>query len=458
MTGRLVAAQVWRIRWSLLPLVFFGASGAIQSTVVGTRLMMGMPLMFAATAISGLGMFWSRDVRVLPIPQRVALRSAWLSAVALPVAIMTGRLVAALTQLAFGSALTVSFETMGLAAVWDATYIGMSLAIGQLPDTPWTGLRQAFGTLRVAGRMLLSVLWLIVPFAGPELVPQAVVDVGWMHIAGVLVGVVVTAWPLVAKPDQWPMLGVLHDAPREGGVEPARREHKHRAFDRLDRFVGMRRLLPGQVGTAVLVSGLTLAASTALTFSLRSVQSPFAAGMGDMEFFLIGGPLFLLMLGPIGWTGGLTPVLRRLKSLPVSAMQIAVTMTSLPLMTPLFFWIFAIGVHLFVGVPGDGSWRLGSFALLCGILALSGALHARFKSHIVMMVGSMAPAFGVLTLMMFFDKVAVEPVIAFWFPVVGLIGVPSAFLLNYWTVTRGSSSSAAYRPGPGGALYRGGRP
>jgi len=68
------------------------------------------------------------------------------------------------------------------------------------------------------------------------------------------------------------------------------------------------------------------------------------------------------------------------------------------------------------------------------------------------------PVIGVLTLMMFFDKVAVEPVIAVWFPIVGLIGVPAAFLLNYRTVTRGSSSSAAYRPAPGESLYRGSRP
>lgn len=458
MTWRLVLAQAWRIRRSLLLVVFFGASGAMQSTAVGSRMMMAMPLVFASTAIFGLGMFWSRDVRVLPIARRTALRSVWLTALLLPVAIMAGRLVAALAQLAFGSPPAVGFEAIALAAIWDATYIGMSLTMGQLPDTPWTGFREAFGTLRVAGRMLLPMLWMAVPFFGPELVPQALTDVTWMHMAGALIGAVVTAWPLVMAPDQWPVLGVLHDAPRETAGEPAPTTRDRRAPDRLDRFTGMRRLLPGQVGIAALVAALTSAGSTALIFLLRSVQSPFAAGMSDMEFFLIGGPLFLLMLGPIGWTGGLTPLLRRLKSLPVSAMQLAVTMTTLPLMTPVFFWVLATGIHLSVGAPGDANWRLGSLVLLCGILALSGALHARFKSHIVMMAGAMAPVFGVLTLMMFFDKVTVEPVIAFWFPAVGVIGVPAAFLLNYRTVTRGSSSSATYRPAPGEALYRGGRP
>lgn len=456
MTWRLVLAQVGRIRWSLLPLLFFGASGALQSTPVGTRLMMGMPLMMAATAITGLGTFWSRDVRVLPIPRSVALRSAWLAAVALPCAILTGRLIAVLVQLSFGSEVTVTFEALALNTVWNTTYIGMSLTMGQQADSPFMGLRQTFSSVREASALLFPMVWMAVPFAGPELVPQTLADVTWIHVAFVLIGVVVTGSPLLMNPDQWPTLGVMYDAPRDAVAHPARPERNRRALDRLDRLVGMRRLLPGPVGIAALVAAFTLATSMVLMFSLRTVRSPFAEGVHDLEFFLLGGPLFLLMLGPFGWTGGVTPVLRRLKSLPVTALQIAVTMTALPLMTPVAFWVLAAGVHLSLGAPGDAHWRLGSFALLCGVQAFSAAVHARFQSRVAMMIGSIVPVFGVMGLMMAFDKVTVEPVIAFSFPVIGLIGVPAAFLLNYYTVTRGSSSSAAYRSALGASLYRGG--
>jgi hypothetical protein len=455
MTMRLVAAQLWRIRWHLMLLVFFGANGAIQSTGIGARFGMVMPLVFATVSVFTLGMFWSREVRVLPIARCVALRSAWLAALALPVAIMTGRLLAALVQFVLGFALTRDVETIALAALWDAVYIGMSLTLAQWPDTPWRGVRESFGNLRGAGRILVAMVWLAVPLARPELVPQSLGHVTWLHVAGILLGVVVTAWPLMTAPDQWPSFGVLHDAARDTGVEPVRAERRERWLDRL---VGMRRLWPGQIAGAAIVSLLTLAASTAIVASRRSLQSPFAANTTDVEFFLIGGPLFLLILGPFGWASGLTPLLRRLKSLPVSARQIAVTITALPLMTPMFFWTFAMGIHLAVDAPADGSWRLGSLSFLCGVMALSGAVNARLNSAVFTMVGSFAPMLGVLIVMTSFGKVTAGSIIASAFPLVGLIGVPAAFLLNYRTVTRGFSSSATYRAAPGESLYRGGRP
>jgi hypothetical protein len=453
---RLVLAQAWRIRLSLFTTVMWGALGSIPSTGLDARWKMGIPLVFAAVAITGLGMFWGREVRVLPISRRMALRSAWLAAAALPVAILAGRLIGGLTHVAFDSAAIIDIEAIALASVWHTVFIGMSLTLMQRPDAEWVSVRQAISRTRESGKLVLSLVWMLgVPFASPELVPQSFDDVTWVHLAGVLVGICVTVWPLVTAPDQWPILGVLHDAPSDLLDQPRRFERDYRALDQL---AGMRRLLPGPVGTAALVAALTLAASTVLVASLRSLQSPFAAGMPDMEFFLVGGPLFLLVLGPFVWANGLSPYLRRLRALPVSALQIAVTMTMLPVMMPVFFWCLAMAVHLVIGVSGETSWRLGSFLLVSGVMALSGAVHARLNSVGIIAIGWAVPVIGVLTLMMFFDKVAVEPVIAVWFPIVGLIGVPAAFLLNYRTVTRGSSSSAAYRPAPGESLYRGSRP
>jgi hypothetical protein len=297
------------------------------------------------------------------------------------------------------------------------------------------------------------MLWVLVPFAGPELVPRSVAQVSPFHLIGLMVGGVIAAWPLVTAPDQWPRLGVLV-ASKQAASPPSMTRQNHA----LDRLTGMRRLMPGPAGTALLVAALTLAASIALTVSLEGTQSLFSAEMKDMEFFLIGGPFFLLIFGPLGWANGLTPFLRSLKTLPVSTIRIVATMTMLPLMMPVFYWTLATGVHLVVGVPGDTSWRLESFVLLCGVMAFSGAAHARFNSMLFVMMGWGVAIIGVMLVMELFDKVALASVIALWFPVVGLIGVPAAFLLNYRTITRSVSSSAVYRPPPGAALYRGNRP
>lgn len=459
MTGRLVAAQVWRLRWQLMILMMGGAnsvSTASDPTAFSSRLSMAMPLLFSFASISTLGFFWSRDVRVLPIPRPVALRSAWLSALVLPLAIMIGRTVGVLVHLAFGSTDVLGLQAIGLAAVRDTIFVGVILTIMQGDNEPFESVRETFGVLRKSPKVLLPAFWLLaVPFASPEVTPTSLADVTWLHLAGVIVAIIIILWPLVTKPDQWPALGVLHDAPRNAAARPVRPDTAPHRFDRLK---GLRRLLPGAVGTAALVAILTLGAGTALIVSLENVKSPFSSAMQDMHFFMIGGPLFLLILGPFGWANGVTPFLRPLKALPVSAMQIVVALTLLPLMMPVFFWLLAAGVHLAVGAPGDTSWRLEAFALLCGAMAFSGAVYARFNSVIVILAGCSGPVIGVLMLMMFFDKVAIEPVTALWFPILGFIGVPAAFLMNYRTVTRGSSSSPAYRGVPGASLYRGSRP
>lgn len=118
MTTRLVAAQLWRIRWFLALLTFMGANGAFQTTGIGARFTMAVPLLFATSAISMLGMFWSRDVRVLPIQRRVALRSAWLAAAVFPLAIMAGRLLVAAVQVAFGFTVTRDLERSRSRCPW----------------------------------------------------------------------------------------------------------------------------------------------------------------------------------------------------------------------------------------------------------------------------------------------------------------------------------------------------
>jgi hypothetical protein len=450
---------VWRLRWHIFILLFLGVLSALGTSESGSfskRLSMGWPLLTASSAITVLGLFWSREMRLLPVQRHAALRSAWLTAILLPIAIAAGRLLGTLGKLAFGFTVTLNAEMIALTLVWDMAFIGISLTLMQRPDDPWESVKQAFGTLFKSAKLSLMMTWMLaVPLAGPEIVPPSLADVTWLHLIGVVAAIIITVWPLVTDPDQWPSLGVLHDAPRHTPSKPARPDRTNRTFGRL---TGMRRLLAGPVGTAALVAFLTLGAGLALIVSLESVTSPFSSAMQDMQFFLMGGPFFLLVLGPFGWANGITPFLRPLKALPVSTMQLVVTITMLPLMMPVFFWILAAAVHIVVGAQGETSWRLGSFALLCGVMTFSGAVHARFNSVVVILAGCFGPVIGVLMLMMSFDKTTVEPVIALWFPIIGLTGVPAAFLLNYWTVTRGSSSSPAYRGIPGASLYRGSRP
>lgn len=459
MTGRLVAAQVWRLRWLCLILVFLGfgsASTAANPADFSSRLSSAWPMLLSMSAITTLGLFWARDVRVLPISRRVALRSAWLSALALPLTIAAGRGLGVLVHRAFDSTNTLGVEAIVLAAVRDTLYIGIMLANAQRDDEPWENAREAFSNVAKSARLVVSLLWtLAIPFLGPEITPASLTDVTWLHVAGVVVCLAIAVWPLVMHPDQWPRLGVLHDAPRNTSSRPTDRHRPPRRFDRL---TGMRRLLPGPVGTAAAVAVLTLGAGMALTFSSKGVQGPFAAGMEEVEFFLIGGPFFLLLLSPFGWGNGVTPLLRTLRTLPVSTTQIVSMLTMMPLMMPVFFWLLAAAVHLVLGATAGTNWRLESFALICGVTALSGAVHTRFNSIMTLMTGTMAPVIGVFALMEFVDKTAVERFIALWFPLIGLVGVPAAFLLNYLTIRRGSSSSPAYRGVPGATLYRGGQP
>jgi len=449
MTWRLVSAQLWRVRWHLGFVCFLGANGSYAEGFMA-RFMMAMPILSAVTGLTGLGVFWARDVRILPIPQRVALRSAWVAALGFPLAIMVGRLLAVAVELALGAAVTRGIETIALAAMWETAFVGVSLTIMQGDDVPWDGVR---GAVRRGGyaKTLLPMLWIVVPFAAYDLIQGSVAEVSWLHLAGLVTGAVITVWPLVTKPDQWPALGILHDAPRTSTAPPS----TIRKPSVLDRLMGMRRLLPGPVGSAALIAAVTLATSTALTVSLEDTPSLFSAGTTDMEFFLIGGPFFLLFLGPLGWANGVVPFLRSLKTLPISAMRLVVTMTVLPLMMPLFYWTLATGTHLLFGTPGDTLWRLGSFALLGGVFALSAAVYARLNSALVVAVGWFVPVVGAFLLMLL-DKSGVNAFIAIWFPVIGAAGVSAAFLLNYRTITRSVSAAAVYRPPPGAALYRGG--
>jgi len=131
--------------------------------------------------------------------------------------------------------------------------------------------------------------------------------------------------------------------------------------------------------------------------------------------------------------------------MPISANRLIVTMTALPLATPLLYWLCAGVAHLVLAGPVVADLRASVLLFLCGILTLGSALVSRFNSPTGPLAAVGLPIGGLLAAMMMFDKNQIELFFAVLLPVVGLAGLVAALLLNHHTVTRLSSHAAVYR-------------
>jgi hypothetical protein len=207
---------------------------------------------------------------------------------------------------------------------------------------------------------------------------------------------------------------------------------------------GLNRLLPGPIAGAAAVAVLSLGLYVGLSRLRGQRRSLFDAGMSDWEFLIVGG-LGLLLLAPFSAGSGLTPFLRRLKVLPIGSMRLCLTLTSLPLMAPVFFWILAGVGHVLLWNDGPATWRPGALLFFCGILALGAALVTRFNSPVASLLAGIMPLMCVMAVMMWFERDQIQVVLPVLLPAVGVTGVAAAFVLNYNTVTRASSHSPAYR-------------
>jgi hypothetical protein len=442
MMWHLIRAQVWRVRWPLVNLFALGAIGAAVSSGPSHRITSAMALMTAGGSLLTLGTFWARELRVLPLVADTALRSAWCTVMVFPVAIMAGRLLVVLGASLVGGSTGMTMESVVLHATFDVIYVGVSFWLHQRADSPWTGLRQLLDPREALG-MLGIFVWMAVPFATPELVPRSLADLTWLHMAFGIAGLVAATWPVLVTKNEWPSLGIVHE--RQHLAPPARVPPKR--TDRwLDRLRGISRLLPGQFLGAVVVSLLALGAFIAIAAGLRGdIRSPFDTGVSDLEFLFVGGPVVLMLLGPVGIGSGLSPFLRRLKAMPITANRLILTMTGMSLVTPMLYWLCAGVAHLVLAGPAPADWRLGVLLFLSGILALGSALVTRFNSAAGPIAAAGLPFGGLMVAMMMFDKNEIELVFALLLPGVGLAGLVAAFLLNHHTVTRLSSHAAAYR-------------
>ncbi|HQX83527.1 MAG TPA: hypothetical protein PKW63_17295, partial [Vicinamibacterales bacterium] len=194
MMWHLVRAQLWRVRWLLPQLLLTGGMSA-ASEGVSHRFMSGLALGSAGSLLLTLGLFWSRELRVLPLVAETALRSAWYTVMIFPAVIMAARLLVVLGGPLVGLAPSMTMEGVMLRATFDAIYIGVSVWLHQRADTPWTGPRQLLDPREALG-IFGIVLWLAAPFAAPELVPRSLAGVTWLHIVFGFAGLVVATWPV----------------------------------------------------------------------------------------------------------------------------------------------------------------------------------------------------------------------------------------------------------------------
>ena len=441
MIGHLVRAQLWRMRWTFLMVAAIGAVVVSQSNPMGRRVTLAMALMMAVGSLTTLGLFWSREVRTLPIRPEAALRSAWCVAMLMPAAILLGRLAVVFGFAVVGSSAPLTAEAVAIIAVFDAVYVGTSLLFLQLENEPWYGfpsLRKLFSALWIAAYLPFMAL----PFAWPELVPRALSDVRLFHVAIVFAGLAATLWPVIVSPSRWPTLGVILDAPRQATVV---RPLPKRTDYWLDRLHGISRLLPGPLIGAAVVALLSLGTFAVFSSRLRGgVRSPFDAGLRELEFLFVGGPMVMMLLASVGVGHALTPFLRHLKVLPIDTRRLILILTSLPLITPLMYWMFAAAMHAIVAPPGPPAWRPGILLFLCGVLALGSALVTRFNSAAAGL-GNVLPLIGLIMLMEIIDKNQIEPVLAMLLPAVGAAALSAALYLNYHTLTHASSQASAYR-------------
>ena len=113
MMWHLVRAQLWRVRWLLPQLLLTGGMSA-ASEGVSHRFMSGLALGSAGSLLLTLGLFWSRELRVLPLVAETALRSAWYTVMIFPAVIMAARLLVVLGGPLVGLAPSMTMEGLSL--------------------------------------------------------------------------------------------------------------------------------------------------------------------------------------------------------------------------------------------------------------------------------------------------------------------------------------------------------
>jgi hypothetical protein len=436
----LVRAQVWRLRWLLLGILTIGITAYSTTRPLSMRVQGAFPLLMVHSAGLTVAAFWSRHVRTLPIDQRLAFQSSWIALMAVPTALLLGRLGFYLAGVG-GWWSPRLFEPIVTRTMFEALYVGATFTLlAYKEDEPgrdagWLALPQAVLV------MLGQLLWVAIPFAIPELVPVTFAGVTWVHalVAGAVL--VLAIWPLIRPRHRWPMLGTV-----VAERQPAPTHHPgiRAARSRFDRLTGLTRLFPAQVIGGFTISLVALAAGGIFQyFRQGDVGSPFDAGVRDIDMIFGGGAWIVLLIAPFALGSGLIPWLRQLKSLPIKTHQLTLVMTLLPLITPAMFWGCGAVMHLTLTGNWPDQWRWNVLIGLGGVLSASHALGIRLSSR--SSLAAAAPFFGLLLSLLLAHELGSK---LYFHPTIGLAGLLLAHGLNHHTITRSSSNAAAYRPVP----------
>jgi hypothetical protein len=383
------------------------------------------PVVFALTgAAMALGVFWSRETRVLPLSRQELWRMTWCTAVVVPMVTFTAiRLMA------------VELEAVVVQAAFEFVYLGIAVA-----GMPWlmVGGASARRSERMVNHGLFVAMlgWFLLPFLIGRL-PTTFADMPAWGLVLLGCGLLVAITPLFRTPRSIGRRshGVANAKVRTPGG-PAT----------LDWLSGLTRLVPGQLGAALAFGSFALGVELLpmLIFdgppsgrSWRDVTGllPFAPGHTNSDVLMKSGAAFYMVaFVPSGWTDWL----RQLKCLPLARWQLVALVSSGPATTAVVFWAALWVVHmLVVGGAAPAELRGGLFVFVVGLGALLNAVRIRRRGFTLL----------VLVPVVFLAPRAPQLInSALGLPALGLLMFISAIALNHRTITRATSSSNTYRP------------
>lgn len=428
---RLVLAQLRRLRREMWVVSMIGVGGMLTSSPMGARMNAAMGALVVAGACTTLGLFWGREMRVLPITPRNGRRSAWIAIIGMVAALQCVRLITFVLLWAFGEDWSGSTaSTLVALAVFDLLYVSGSFTIYDRPDP----VTPAVKALRLAA----VVLWVLLPFAAPEVIPRdldAFSWWNWLALAG-LAGLALR--PLLVDLDEWPRLGIVRDGPPRDPVPSPRR------LSTFERLSGFWRLAPGWTLEPLVLAMLAVAP---MAFGLfRMSEAPMSLAWPDTEFLVLGGPIFLAIAGPLAWGSGLTPWLLRLKVLPVSARVLTAMATLLPCRAVIAVWLLAAALHVAKTGEAPETFRLGALFAACGVYALCAALAMRVRNAGAITAVTFLPFVIVFLLLTTFEWMGFQLWTDALLPVIGFLTGASALMVNYRSFNYSSSQAVVYRP------------
>jgi hypothetical protein len=380
-----VRRQLYAISIAVLLLAAFwtqvGRGRMVAIAVIGSMI---------ATYLLGLGTTTTtvtlREVRLRPVSQRAVWQATWiLSVIVVPLMVALGKLVGGFA-IWMGNGDVVAFGSLAsLSSLYDVLFGGVML--GALGRVGWIPLPQSPGLKRIVIEVLpLAFLLLLFPggfllpvFAYPYL-PHAWTAITWNSAMFLIAaaGVGIAAW---------------------FGTAPAAQP----GFARLHQVHGSRVATLGRPGTAsgwrvvawlevrFLLTILTLMAIAAIvagpTLRMFGRTAPLAEMAGAMVRYFFspvpnqGFSMFVLaaaIIGVMTTSNLLQPMLRQLRTLPVSRFRLTAILLILPVGHVVLIWIILELLH----VLSEHAWppvlRLDIFALAAGFAMFSQSFQMRF--------------------------------------------------------------------------------